>query len=367
MADLNKVILCLENIKGKNLGQNPDNLTRSLIKDFRYEKEDADKLIEDAICANIIKSFIFNGKVSFRIVRTDSVTDDTVVAPDTLEITMKDNHEENSNTTVVIEDTQVYLEQQQRNSDYDIATLIEKFRSSLDLIEKRFLKIENRLIGLSYSKPTVNFNSRDTSIDNFYTGLLKNRISELEKQLADKNAIIDFLFAQIISKPPDKTRKDGSNNYRHRSNDNDRLVINDNNQDNASNEKSSNDGRTKEVIVIGDSMLNNVNSRGLSKSKNVEVINFAGATSTNIVENIDDILENQQPKSLIVHVGANDLTNDVNLLSNVKKIVNKTKKKLPNTVLAFSNRIVRKDKKNLEKLRTDTNAKVEKLLRSKKT
>ena len=39
MAGLNKVILCLENIKGKNLGQNPDNLTRVLIKDFGYEKK----------------------------------------------------------------------------------------------------------------------------------------------------------------------------------------------------------------------------------------------------------------------------------------------------------------------------------------
>ena len=115
------------------------------------------------------------------------------------------------------------------------------------------------------------------------TGLLKNRISELEKQLADKNAIIEFLSAQIISKPPDKTRKDSSDNYRHRSNDNDRLVTNGNNQDDASNEKSSNDGRSKEVIVIGNSILNSVNSRGLSKSKNVEVINFSGATSTDIV------------------------------------------------------------------------------------
>ena len=105
MADLNKVILCLENIKGKNLGQNPNNLTPFLIKDFGYEKEDADKLIEEAICANVIKSVIFNGKVTYRIVSTDSVTDDTVLAPDTQEITMKDNHEENSNTTVVIGDT----------------------------------------------------------------------------------------------------------------------------------------------------------------------------------------------------------------------------------------------------------------------
>ena len=66
-------------------------------------------------------------------------------------------------------------------------------------------------------------------------------------------------------------------------------------------------------------MLNSVNSRGLSKSKNVEVINFPGATSTDIVANIDEILENQQPKFLIVHVGINDLTNDVNLLNSVKK------------------------------------------------
>ena len=276
-------------------------------------------MIEETICANVIKSVIFNGKVSYRIVRTDFVTDDTVLAPDTQEITMKDIHEENSNTTVAIEDTQVSSEQQQRNSDYDIAALMEKFRSSLDLIEKRFLKIEDNLIGLSYSKSTVNSNSRDISNDNFYTGLLKNRISELEKQLADKNAMIEFLSAQIIFKPPDKTRKDSSDNYRHRSNDNDSLVTNGNNQEDASDEKSNNDGRTKEIIPIGDSMLNNVNSRGLSKSKNVEVINFPGATSTDIVENIDEILENQQPKSLIAHVGTNDLTNDVNLLHNVKK------------------------------------------------
>ena len=64
-------------------------------------------------------------------------------------------------------------------------------------------------------------------------------------------------------------------------------------------------------------MLNNVNSQGLSKSK--KVINFSGAIITDIVENIDKILENQQPQSFIVHVGTNDLTNDVNLLNNVKK------------------------------------------------
>ena len=112
--------------------------------------------------------------------------------------------------------------------------------------------------------------------------------------------------------------------------------------------KKSGDDITKNVIIIGDSMLNNVNSRGLSKSKKVEALNFPGATSTDIVNKMDDILEDK-PQSLIVHLGTNALTNDVNLLNNVKKIVNKTKKKSPNTATSFSN-IIQKDRKKWKHL-----------------
>ena len=55
-------------------------------------------------------------------------------------------------------------------------------------------------------------------------------------------------------------------------------------------EKSINDKARKEVIIIGDSMLNNANSRVLSKLKKVEVLNFPGATSNEIVGKIDDVL-----------------------------------------------------------------------------
>ena len=80
--------------------------------------------------------------------------------------------------------------------------------------------------------------------------------------------------------------------------------------------KKSSDDRTKNVIIIGDSMLKKVNSHGLSKSKKVEVLNFPGTTSTDIVNKMDDVLEDE-PQSLIVHLSTNDLTNDVNLLNNV--------------------------------------------------
>ena len=83
-------------------------------------------------------------------------------------------------------------------------------------------------------------------------------------------------------------------------------------------------------------MLNNINSRELSKSKEVDVLNFPGAMSADALTKIDGVL-NKKPASIIVHVGTNDLTNDINLLSNIKKIVNITNKTSPSTVLPFSN------------------------------
>ena len=46
----------------------------------------------------------------------------------------------------------------------------------------------------------------------------------------------------------------------------------------------------------------------------------------------------------------------MNILNNVKKIVNKSKKK--NIEIAFSNIIIRKDRRNLEKSRADTNTRL---------
>ena len=38
-------------------------------------------------------------------------------------------------------------------------------------------------------------------------------------------------------------------------------------------------------------MLNNINSRGLSKFKKAEVLNYPGATSSDIIDKIDDVLD----------------------------------------------------------------------------
>ena len=92
-------------------------------------------------------------------------------------------------------------------------------------------------------------------------------------------------------------------------------------------------------------MFSNINSPELSKSKKVDVLNFPGATSADVVTKIDDVL-NKKPASLIVHVGRNDLTNDINLLSNVKKLLIKLTRHLPIQFWLFQILFFEKIKKN---------------------
>ena len=63
-----------------------------LLKDFNCDCEDAIKLIDEALAANIIKSVIFNGKATYKIVGADSVEDDTVLVPETQDIDGSNEH-----------------------------------------------------------------------------------------------------------------------------------------------------------------------------------------------------------------------------------------------------------------------------------
>ena len=76
-------------------------------------------------------------------------------------------------------------------------------------------------------------------------------------------------------------------------------------------------------------MLNSINGQGLLKSKKIDLLNFPGATSSDFVNEIDEVLEGK-PELLIIHVGTNDLRNDVNLLNNIKLSV---KPKIPSLTL----------------------------------
>ena len=87
--------------------------------------------------------------------------------------------------------------------------------------------------------------------------------------------------------------------------------------------------KRENVIIIGDSMLNNINSRGLSKSKKVTVINHPGAASDVKEEELEaTVKENSKINTLIVHARTNDLTSNFNTLRSIKKYMKRQKRSL---------------------------------------
>ena len=86
--------------------------------------------------------------------------------------------------------------------------------------------------------------------------------------------------------------------------------------------------------MTGDSKVNGTSEKGLSINYKVKIVNFPGSTSEKILEKLDDIIK-EKPEDLIFHAGTNDITNNVNLSTNVKKIFNNFSKESPLMSIEF--------------------------------
>ena len=75
--------------------------------------------------------------------------------------------------------------------------------------------------------------------------------------------------------------------------------------------------KKKKIVLTGGSMVNGISEKGLSVNHKIKIINFPGGTSEKILEKLDVIIK-EKPDDLIVHVGTNGITNNVNLLTNVQ-------------------------------------------------
>ena len=88
------------------------------------------------------------------------------------------------------------------------------------------------------------------------------------------------------------------------------------------------------VEIIGDSILNGLVDRGLSKNGNIKTRKHSGCTTRDLKHHVIPTIE-KKPSGIIIHVG-NDLTNDVETIANYKYIIEKIKKKSPHTKIAIS-------------------------------
>ena len=64
-------------------------------------------------------------------------------------------------------------------------------------------------------------------------------------------------------------------------------------------------------MLTGDS-IHGISEKGPSVNHKVKIVNLPGGTNEKILEKLDDIIK-EKPDDVIVHVGTNDITNNVNL------------------------------------------------------
>ena len=190
----------LKKIKTKNLGQNKDNLINYLSKDYGYSKESANKVIEKAVKGNVVRIVLFNGNNSYRIVENG---ENTMIVPETQ---LNDTQLNDADTTeaiseernaLTIEETVVGTPVHMLNDEI-IFTLEKTFETFSESIESRLLNIEEQIIDARDRH--IEKKGDDNSDNAFCLNLLKNRISELERQIIEKDAVINFLPNQLLNK-----------------------------------------------------------------------------------------------------------------------------------------------------------------------
>ena len=83
-------------------------------------------------------------------------------------------------------------------NDEITSALERKFETFSESIESRLLNIEEQIIGARNSH--IEKIGDDNSDNAFCFNLLKNRLSELERRITEKDAIIHFLSNQLVNK-----------------------------------------------------------------------------------------------------------------------------------------------------------------------
>ena len=137
--------------------------------------------------------------------------------------------------------------------------------------------------------------------------LLKDRIVSLENELKQKDTVIKFLTKKLVENNYQLVSKGiNANISLVQSNDSEESGIDCKmikNSCNGTNEQF----KKRNITIVGDSLLNCIHEKGLSKNQSVKVNNIPGGTSDAILDKLDYFLKNK-PDGLIVHAGTNDIT-----------------------------------------------------------
>ena len=275
---------------------------------------------------------------------------DSVFVPDTQDA----SNTSDENPEIILEETN--LEEKSRQEDIS-STQSDKILNEIKNFKKFQADVQNKLSLLEDAIISGKYSFKEDTSDNntsrFAINILKDRISSLEDEVKSKDAIIAFLTQQRLSSKLDNSQMKRCECNRKKPLNVDESIVDDKSthEPNLDTDNEINSEHKRKVVITGDSLLNGLHEKGLSRNHRVKVNNFPGGTSQTILENIDEIIKNK-PDCLIIHAG----TNGINLFNQAKKIIKEVKKVSHNTKIAFSSIVTRKDRKNIDKKVLEVNS-----------
>ena len=95
-----------------------------------------------------------------------------------------------------------------------------------------------------------------------------------------------------------------------------------NNSEKPHTDRSNNDAKVNKdsVIIVGDSTIKHVSGRDISRSHTIKVRPNLGASTHDLLDYVKPALR-KKPKALVIHIGTNDIQQEINTMKMVMKLV----------------------------------------------
>ena len=119
-----------------------------------------------------------------------------------------------------------------------------------------------------------------------------------------------------LKKSPDKSKNTDSN----RNN----INVTARKQNDKRSQNEDNKTPKKDIVIIDDSLIKYMYGWEMSRSSSVKIRSHQGATTEDLIDYVRPTAR-KKPKMMVIHSGTNGITNKVNILQKIRKVINAIK------------------------------------------
>ena len=361
-----QLIQIITTIKSKKEGQYYENIIK-YCEALGWNSELSKENIQVSVDHNMLRTTCYRGKTSYRL---NHIQQDELIHIQQDEVDKKTTTP--TGNEAVSNESFIDHYFNRISDEKEIAALRDDYEDFKKSVFQRLASIEKAQMDRDH--PRHKYDSDDRYV-NILLESLRDRIIFLENQISVKDNLIEkciesnflthkSLLSNNISqiKKPMNTQEETpsslllnrettkpTNHYQNVHKRNDVFQDDPKRNDDARNNVIEKQATVKKSIkIIGDSIISNIDPRGLGKMHAVKVLPHSGSTTEDMIDYIKPSAK-KTPDVIIMHAGTNDLTNDIDTVSNLGKIANYLKKTSPKTKFIVSTVITRDDRKGLPK------------------